>query len=160
MNSSALLEEKTQLEMDNPRKEQEELNLNELNSFLNSIMNKCRSKIFYCRQAQILIGNTADAMTEISNLKKANENLKQTNEQLKGSIQTTSNENSNLKQQNQQYNKQIEDLLDYKRAQFISRRLIPKRIPSSRLSPRLGVEPSFSRERSQLSIFLFWTTAK
>ena len=49
MNSSALLEETTQLEMDNPRKEQEELNLNELNSFLNSIMNKCRSKIFYCR---------------------------------------------------------------------------------------------------------------
>ena len=33
---------------------------------------------------------------------------------MKGSIQTTSNENSNLKQQNQQYNKQIEDLLDYK----------------------------------------------
>ena len=52
MNSSALLEETTQMEMDNPRKEQEELNLNELNSFLNSIMNKCRSKIFYCRQAQ------------------------------------------------------------------------------------------------------------
>ena len=46
MNSSALLEETTQLEMDNPRKEQEELNLNELNSFLNSIMNKCRSKFF------------------------------------------------------------------------------------------------------------------
>ena len=102
MNSSALLEETTQLEMDNPRKEQEELNLNELNSFLNSIMNKCRSKFFYYRQMQMLIGNTADAMTEISNLKKANENLKQTNEQLKGSIQTTSNENSNLKQQNQQ----------------------------------------------------------
>ena len=38
MNSSALLEETTQMEMDNPRKEQEELNLNELNSFLNSIM--------------------------------------------------------------------------------------------------------------------------
>ena len=34
---------------------------------------------------------------------------------MKGSIQTTSNENSNLKQQNQQYNKQIEDLLEYKR---------------------------------------------
>ena len=64
MNSSALLEETTQLEMDNPRKEQEELNLNELNSFLNSIMNKCRSKFFYFRQMQMLIGNTADAMTE------------------------------------------------------------------------------------------------
>ena len=76
MNSSALLEETTQLEMDNPRKEQEELNLNELNSFLNSIMNKCRSKFFYCRQMQMLIGNTADAMTEISNLKKANKRNK------------------------------------------------------------------------------------
>ena len=42
MNSSALLEETTQLEMDNPRKEQEELNLNELNSFLNSIMNNLK----------------------------------------------------------------------------------------------------------------------
>ena len=69
MNSSALLEETTQLEMDNPRKEQEELNLNELNSFLNSIMNKCRSKFFYYRQMQMLIGNTEDAMKEISNLK-------------------------------------------------------------------------------------------
>ena len=82
MDSSALLEETHELEMENPREGQEELNLNELNSFLNSIMNKCRSKFFYCRQMQILIGNTADAMTEISNLKKANENLKQTNEQL------------------------------------------------------------------------------
>ena len=43
MDSSALLEETNELEMDNPREGQEELNLNELNSFLNSIMNKCRS---------------------------------------------------------------------------------------------------------------------
>ena len=37
MDSSALLEETNELEMDNPREGQEELNLNEHNSFLNSI---------------------------------------------------------------------------------------------------------------------------
>ena len=98
MDSSELLEESHEVEMEIPREGQQEININDLNSFLNSIIFKSKSKISYCRQAQILIGNTANAMTEISNLKKANENLKQTNEQLKGSIQTTSNENSNLKQ--------------------------------------------------------------
>ena len=42
MDSSALLEETNELEMENPREGQEELNLNDLNSFLNSIMNNLK----------------------------------------------------------------------------------------------------------------------
>ena len=115
MDSSELLEESNEVEMEIPREGQQEININDLNSFLNSIIFKSKSKISYCRQAQILIGNTANAKTEISILKKANENLQQTNEQLKGHIQSASNENLNLKQQNEQFNKEIEDLLEYKR---------------------------------------------
>ena len=115
MDSSALLEESHEVEMEIPREGQEELNINELNSFLNSIIIKCKSKISYCRQAQNLIGNIANAKTEISILKKANENLQQTNEQLKGHIQSASNENLNLKNKNEQFNKEIEELMENKR---------------------------------------------
>ena len=115
MDSSALLEESHEVEMEIPREGQQELNINDLNSFLNSIIFKSKSKISYCRQAQTLIGNIANAKTEISILKKAKENLQQTNEELKGQIQSASNENLNLKNKNEQFNKEIEELMENKR---------------------------------------------
>ena len=75
MNNSTLLEERSQPEMDNARTEEVELDLDQLSSFLNSMMNKSRSELFYYRQMQMLIGSTQDTMKEISNLKKTNENL-------------------------------------------------------------------------------------
>ena len=101
--------------MEIPREGQQEININDLNSFLNSIILKSKSKISYCRQAQTLIGNIANAKTEISILKKAKENLQQTNEQLKGQIQSASNENLNLKHKNEQFNKEIQELMENKR---------------------------------------------
>ena len=115
MDSSELLEETNEVEMEIPREGQQEININDLNSFLNSIILKSKSKISYCRQAQTLIGNIANAKTEISILKKAKENLQQTKEELKGQIQSASNENLNLKHKNEQFNKEIEDLLENKR---------------------------------------------
>ena len=115
MDSSELLEETNEVEMEIPREGQQEININDLNSFLNSIILKSKSKISYCRQAQTLIGNIANAKTEISILKKAKENLQQTNEELKGQIQSASNENLNLKNKNEQFNKEIEELMENKR---------------------------------------------
>ena len=104
MDSSELLEETNEVEMEIQREGQQEININDLNSFLNSIILKSKSKISYCRQAQTLIGNIANAKTEISILNKAKENLEQKNEELKGQIQSASNENLNLK--NEQFNKE------------------------------------------------------
>ena len=47
MDSSELLEESNEVEMEIPREGQEELNINELNSFLNSIIFKSKSKISF-----------------------------------------------------------------------------------------------------------------
>ena len=82
---------------------------------LNTIILKSKSKISYCRQAQTLIGNIVNAKTEISILNKAKENLEQKNEELKGQIQSASNENLNLKNKNEQFNKEIEELMENKR---------------------------------------------
>ena len=101
--------------MEIQREGQQEININDLNSFLNSIILKSKSKISYCRQAQTLIGNIANAKTEISILNKAKENLEQKNEELKGQIQSASNENLNLKNKNEQFNKEIEELMENKR---------------------------------------------
>ena len=95
---SLLLEESNEVEMEIAREGQQEIKINDINSFLNSIILKSKSKISYCRQAQTLI-----------------ENLQQTNEQLKGQIQSASNENLNLKHKNEQFNKENEDLLENKR---------------------------------------------
>ena len=62
---SLLLEESNEVEMEIAREGQQEININDLNSFLNSIILKSKSKISYCRQAQTLI-----------------ENLQQTNEHI------------------------------------------------------------------------------
>ena len=115
MDSSELLEETNEVEMEIQREGQQEININDLNSFLNSIILKSKSKISYCRQAQTLIGNIANAKTEISILNKAKENLEQKNEELKGQIQSASNENLSLKNQIEQSNKEIEELLENKR---------------------------------------------
>ena len=104
MDSSELLEETNEVEMEIQREGQQEININDLNSFLNTIILKSKSKISYCRQAQALIGNIVNAKTEISILNKAKENLEQKNEELKGQIQSASNENLNLK--NEQFNKE------------------------------------------------------
>ena len=101
--------------MEIQREGQQEININDLNSFLNTIILKSKSKISYCRQAQTLIGNIANAKTEISILNKAKENLEQKNEELKGQIQSASNENLNLKNKNEQFNKEIEELMENKR---------------------------------------------
>ena len=115
MDSSELLEETNEVEMEIQREGQQEININDLNSFLNSIILKSKSKISYCRQAQTLIGNIANAKTEISILNKAKENLEQKNDELKGQIQSASNENLNLKNKNEQFNKEIEELMENKR---------------------------------------------
>ena len=115
MDSSELLEETNEVEMEIQREGQQEININDLNSFLNTIILKSKSKISYCRQAQTLIGNIANAKTEISILNKAKENLEQKNEELKGQIQSASNENLNLKNKNEQFNKEIEELMENKR---------------------------------------------
>ena len=115
MDSSELLEETNEVEMEIQREGQQEININDLNSFLNTIILKSKSKISYCRQAQTLIGNIVNAKTEISILNKAKENLEQKNEELKGQIQSASNENLNLKNKNEQFNKEIEELLENKR---------------------------------------------
>ena len=100
--------------MEIQREGQQEININDLNSFLNTIILKSKSKISYCRQAQTLIGNIANAKTEISILNKAKENLEQKNDELKGQIQSASNENLNLKNKNEQFNKEIEELMETK----------------------------------------------
>ena len=100
--------------MEIQREGQQEININDLNSFLNIIILKSTSKISYCRQAQTLIGNIANAKTEISILNKAKENLEQKNDELKGQIQSASNENLNLKNKNEQFNKEIEELMETK----------------------------------------------
>ena len=115
MDSSELLEETNEVEMEIQREGQQEININDLNSFLNTIILKSKSKISYCRQAQTLIGNIVNAKTEISILNKAKENLEQKNEELKGQIQSASNENLNLKNKNEQFNKEIEELMENKR---------------------------------------------
>ena len=115
MDSSELLEETNEVEMEIQREGQQEININDLNSFLNTIILNSKSKISYCRQAQTLIGNIANAKTEISILNKAKENLEQKNEELKGQIQSASNENLNLKNKNEQFNKEIEELMENKR---------------------------------------------
>ena len=115
MDSSELLEETNEVEMEIQREGQQEINVNDLNSFLNTIILKSKSKISYCRQAQTLIGNIVNAKTEISILNKAKENLEQKNEELKGQIQSASNENLNLKNKNEQFNKEIEELMENKR---------------------------------------------
>ena len=115
MDSSELLEETNEVEMEIQREGQQEININDLNSFLNTIILKSKSKISYCRQAQTLIGNIVTAKTEISILNKAKENLEQKNEELKGQIQSASNENLNLKNKNEQFNKEIEELMENKR---------------------------------------------
>ena len=101
--------------MEIQREGQQEININDLNSFLNTIILKSKGKISYCRQAQTLIGNIVNAKTEISILNKAKENLEQKNEELKGQIQSASNENLNLKNKNEQFNKEIEELMENKR---------------------------------------------
>ena len=115
MDSSELLEETNEVEMEIQREGQQEININDLNSFLNTIILKSKSKISYCRQAQTLIGNIVNAKTEISILNIAKENLEQKNEELKGQIQSASNENLNLKNKNEQFNKEIEELMENKR---------------------------------------------
>ena len=115
MDSSELLEETNEVEMEIQREGQQEINVNDLNSFLNTIILKSKSKISYCRQSQTLIGNIVNAKTEISILNKAKENLEQKNEELKGQIQSASNENLNLKNKNEQFNKEIEELMENKR---------------------------------------------
>ena len=115
MDSSELLEERNEVDMEIEREGEQEININDLDSYLNSVILKSKTKISYCRQAKTLIGNIANAKTEISILNKAKENLEQKNEELKGQIQSASNENLTLKNKNEQFNKEIEDLLEYKR---------------------------------------------
>ena len=115
MDSSELLEERNEVEMEIEREGEQEININDLDSYLNSVILKSKTKISYCRQAKSLIGNIANAKTEISTLNKAKENLEQKNEELKGQIQSASNENLTLKNKNEQFNKEIEELLENKR---------------------------------------------
>ena len=115
MDSSELLEERDEVEMEIEREGEQEININDLDSYLNSIILKSKTKISYCRQAKALIENIANAKTEISILNKAKENLEQKNEELKGQIQSASNENLNLKNKNEQFNKEIEELMENKR---------------------------------------------
>ena len=115
MDSSELLEERNEVDMEIEREGEQEININDLDSYLNSVILKSKTKISYCRQAKTLIGNIANAKTEISILNKAKENLEQKNEELKGQIQSASNENLNLKHKNEQFNKENEDLLENKR---------------------------------------------
>ena len=79
MDSSELLEERNEVEMEIEREGEQEININDLDSYLNSVILKSKTKISYCRQAKTLIGNIANAKTEISILNKAKENLEQKN---------------------------------------------------------------------------------
>ena len=115
MNSSELLEERDEVEMEIEREGEQEININDLDSYLNSIILKSKTKISYCRQAKALIAKQSKAEALIAKQSKAKENLEQKIEELNGQIQSASIENSTLKNQNDQFNKEIQELMENKR---------------------------------------------
>ena len=115
MDSSELLEERDEVEMEIEREGEPQININDLDSYLNSIILKSKTKISYCSQAKALIAKQSKAEALIAKQSKAKENLEQKIEELNGQIQSASIENSTLKNQNDQFNKEIQELMENKR---------------------------------------------
>ena len=115
MDSSELLEERDEVEMEIEREGEQKININDLDSYLNSIILESKTKISYCRQTKALIAKQSKAEALIAKQSKAKENLEQKIEELNGQIQSASIENSTLKNQNDQFKKENQELMESKR---------------------------------------------
>ena len=115
MDSSELLVERDEVDMEIEREGEPQINIKDLESYLNSIILESKTKISYCSQAKALIAKQSKAEALIAKQSKAKENLEQKIEELNGQIQSASIENSTLKNQNDQFNKEIQELMENKR---------------------------------------------
>ena len=129
LDSSQLLVERDEVDMEIEREGEGQINIKELESYLNSIILESKTKISFCSQAKALIAKQSKAEALIAKQSKAKEILEQKNEELNGQIQSASNENLTLKNQNEQFNKEIEELLENKR----QNELLLKRIMGSKV---------------------------
>ena len=67
MDSSELLEERDEVEMEIEREGEQKININDLDSYLNSIILESKTKISYCRQTKALIAKQSKAEALIAN---------------------------------------------------------------------------------------------
>ena len=115
METSELLVETDEVNMEIEREAEPQLNIKDLESHLNSIILESKTKLSFCSQAKALIAKQSKAEALIAKQSKAKENLEQKIEELNGQIQSASIENSTLKNQNDQFKKENQELMESKR---------------------------------------------
>ena len=115
MDSSELLVERDEVDMEIEREGEGQINIKELESYLNSTIVECKTRIAFCSQAKALIAKQSKAEAVIAKQSKAKEILEQKLEEMNGKIHSASIENSTLKNENDQFNKEIQELMEKKR---------------------------------------------
>ena len=112
MDSSQLLVERDEVDMQIEREAEGQINIKELESYLNSTIIECKTRIAFSSQAKALIAKLSKAEAVIANQSKAKEILEQKLEEMNGKIHCASIENSTLKNENDQFNKEIQELME------------------------------------------------
>ena len=115
MDSSQLLVERDEVDMQIEREAEGQINIKELESHLNSTIIECKTRIAFSSQAKALIAKLSKAEAVIAQQSKAKEILEQKLEEMNGKIHSASIENSTLKNENDQFKKEIQELMEKKR---------------------------------------------
>ena len=119
MDSSQLLVERDEVDMQIEREAEGQINIKELESHLNSTIIECKTRIAFSSQAKALIAKLSKAEAVIANQSKAKEILEQKLEEMNGKIHCASIENSTLRNENDQFrisllnmDKEIKELME------------------------------------------------
>ena len=103
METSELLVETDEVDMEIEREAEPQLNIKDLESHLNSIILESKTKLSFCSQAKALIAKQSNAEALIAKQSKAKEILEQKLEEMNGKIHSASIENSTLRNENDQF---------------------------------------------------------
>jgi len=119
MDSSQLLVERDEVDMQIEREAEGQINIKELESHLNSTIIECKTRIAFSSQAKALIAKQSKAEAVIAKQSKAKEILEQKLEEMNGKIHCASIENSTLRNENDQFrisllnmDKEIKELME------------------------------------------------
>ena len=117
--SSQLLVETYEVDMQNEREAEGQINIKELESYLNSTIIECKNRIAFSSQAKALIAKLSKAEADIANQNKAKEILEQKLDEMNGKIHCASIENSTLRNENDKFrisllnmDKEIQELME------------------------------------------------
>merc|ERR1712012_1257527 len=105
--------------MEIEREAEGQINIKKFESYLNSTILECKTRIAFCSQAKALIAKQSKAEAVIAKQSKAKEILEQKLEEMNGKIHSASIENSTLRNENDQFrisllkmDKEIQELME------------------------------------------------